>query len=287
MALMEVQRYPDDFDAAIAGDPVIDRTKLMMSYTYNAQALARGPIPPSKIPVIEKATLAACRNGGGVYGDLITTPGRCKFDPRTIQCASGDGPNCLTAAASASTRQNFPWPGEFRGNAALSRLYRRAMKTIIQSFITGNGTSSASPSSTWKFQEVHALFHFPPHVRSRRAVQFRQGSGEARAILAGSGRRQSRPFRFQGSRRQADPLPRLGGPFHHAGAHHRILRFGDRYDEQRARRSGATKTPAKSPTLRACSWCPGCTIAEAVLAPPVLAPRIRVFPRSLMRSTIS
>ncbi len=66
MALMEVQRYPDDFDAAIAGDPVIDRTKLMMSYTYNAQALAGGPIPPSKLPVIEKATLAACHNGGGV-----------------------------------------------------------------------------------------------------------------------------------------------------------------------------------------------------------------------------
>ena len=95
---MEVQRYPEDFDAAIAGDPVIDRTKLMMSYTYNAQALARGPIPPSKIPVIEKATLAACRNGGNVYGDLITTPGRCKFDPKTIVCASGDGPNCLTSS---------------------------------------------------------------------------------------------------------------------------------------------------------------------------------------------
>ncbi len=42
MALAEIQRYPDDFDAAISGDPVIDRTKLMMQYAWNAQALAPG-----------------------------------------------------------------------------------------------------------------------------------------------------------------------------------------------------------------------------------------------------
>ncbi len=34
MALAEIQRYPDDFDAAISGDPVIDRTKLMMQYAW-------------------------------------------------------------------------------------------------------------------------------------------------------------------------------------------------------------------------------------------------------------
>ncbi len=43
MALAEIQRYPDDFDAAIAGDPVIDRTRLMMQYVWNAQALAARP----------------------------------------------------------------------------------------------------------------------------------------------------------------------------------------------------------------------------------------------------
>src|SRR5260370_15938250 len=65
MALAEVQRYPDDFDAAISGDPVIDRTKLMMQYAWNAQALASAPIPPPKIPVIEKATMNPCRARAG------------------------------------------------------------------------------------------------------------------------------------------------------------------------------------------------------------------------------
>jgi feruloyl esterase len=152
MALMEVQRYPDDFDAAIAGDPVIDRTKLMMSYTYNAQALARGPIPPSKLPVIEKATLAACRNGGGVYGDLITTPGRCKFDPKTIQCASGDGPSCLTAQQAQALDKIFHGAVNSTGTQ-LYPGFTVGHEDDYSSFITGSGTTNAAPSSTWKFQD--------------------------------------------------------------------------------------------------------------------------------------
>ena len=49
MGLAEIQRYPDDFDAAVTGDPVIDRTQLMMQYVWNGQALAEAPIPPAKV----------------------------------------------------------------------------------------------------------------------------------------------------------------------------------------------------------------------------------------------
>ena len=174
MALMEVQRYPDDFDAAIAGDPVIDRTKLMMSYTYNAQALARGPIPPSKIPVIEKATLAACHNGGGVYGDLITTPGRCKFDPKTIQCPSGDGPACLTAAQAQALGKILHGPVNSAG-AQLYPGFTVGHEDDYQSFITGSGTSSAAPSSTWKFQDQFMrYFIFRPSYDSVEQFNFDQ-----------------------------------------------------------------------------------------------------------------
>ncbi|MEI7809072.1 MAG: hypothetical protein WCJ07_11380, partial [Verrucomicrobiota bacterium] len=46
----------------VVGNPVIDRTRLMMSYTYNARALTPAPIPPQKIALLEKATLAAIGN---------------------------------------------------------------------------------------------------------------------------------------------------------------------------------------------------------------------------------
>ena len=172
MALMEVQRYPDDFDAAIAGDPVIDRTKLMMSYAWNAQALAQAPIPPSKIPLIENATLAACRESGGVIAGVITTPGRCRFDPKTILCSAGDGPTCLTSGQVQALQGVLHGPT----NSAEVHLYPGfppGHEDDYPSFITGNGTMNSSPSSQWKFQDQFMrYFIFGPNFDSVKQFSF-------------------------------------------------------------------------------------------------------------------
>lgn len=152
MALMEVQRYPDDFDGAVSGDPVIDRTKLMMQFTWNAQALAAAPIPPSKIPVIEKATLKACNESGGVINGLIMTPGRCKFDPKAIICTSGDGPNCLTAGQAQALQKLFRGPV----NSAGVQLYPGFVpghEEDYPSFMTGTGKEGSEPSQ-WRNQNT-------------------------------------------------------------------------------------------------------------------------------------
>jgi feruloyl esterase len=152
MALMEAERYPDDFDGAIAGDPVIDRTKLMMSYTWNAQALAQAPIPPSKIPAIENATLAACRESGGVIAGVITTPARCKFDPKTVLCTSGDTPNCLTSGQVKALQKILDGPTNSAG-VHLYPGFPPGHEDDYPSFITGNGAKDSFPSSQWKFQD--------------------------------------------------------------------------------------------------------------------------------------
>ena len=154
MALAEIQRYPDDFDAAISGDPVIDRTKLMMQYAWNAQALASAPIPPAKIPVIEKATMNACHESGGAINGLLMTPGRCKFDPKLIVCASGDGPNCLTSGQAQALQKILSGPV----NSAGAKLYPGFVpghEEDYPAFLTGNGTDAAKPASTWVL-EAHS-----------------------------------------------------------------------------------------------------------------------------------
>ncbi|HVA94147.1 MAG TPA: tannase/feruloyl esterase family alpha/beta hydrolase [Candidatus Dormibacteraeota bacterium] len=153
MALAEVQRYPDDFDGVIAGDPVIDRTKLMMQFAWDAQALAPAPIPPSKIPVIEKATLKACRQSGDEINGLIMTPGRCRFDPKTIMCPSGDGPNCLTAGQVQALHKILTGPV----NSAGVQLYPGFVpghEEDYSQYITGSGTENAEPSSSWNLQDI-------------------------------------------------------------------------------------------------------------------------------------
>ena len=152
MGLTELQRYPNDFDGLVVGDPVIDRTQLMMSYTWNARALAPAPIPPAKLPLIEKATLAACDAQDGLTDGLIDSPARCKFDPKTLMCPAGDAPDCLTAGQVQALEKLFAGPR----NSAGTRLYPGFVpghEDDYQAFITGNGTLNANPASTWAFQD--------------------------------------------------------------------------------------------------------------------------------------
>jgi feruloyl esterase len=95
-ALMEAQRYPTDFNGIIAGSPGLDYTGLMMSWIWDAEALKLAPNLASKVPMIAAAVLEECDARDGLRDGLISDPRRCRFNPRILQCAGGDGSNCLT-----------------------------------------------------------------------------------------------------------------------------------------------------------------------------------------------
>src|SRR6202042_2654821 len=62
-ALMEAQRYPDDFDGIVAGAPANHWTHLFYGGVWAEQALlatAQSYVPASKLPALENAALAAC-----------------------------------------------------------------------------------------------------------------------------------------------------------------------------------------------------------------------------------
>jgi len=99
-ALMEVQRFPADFHGIVAGAPANYWTHLMFKGLLDERALLDNPasyIPPSKLPVLQNAALAACDALDGVKDGLIQNPRVCRFDPVVIQCKWTDGPDCLTA----------------------------------------------------------------------------------------------------------------------------------------------------------------------------------------------
>jgi feruloyl esterase len=53
-------------------------------------------IPAEKYPAIHEAALAACDLDDGVKDGVIGDPSRCKFDPKVMECKSGDNASCLT-----------------------------------------------------------------------------------------------------------------------------------------------------------------------------------------------
>jgi len=109
-ALMEAQRYPEDFDGILAGAPANNWTPLLATAAYDTQALTLDPasfIPPAKIPTIAAAVNAACDELDDVRDGILNDPRRCHFDPASIQCKAEDSDKCLPAPQVAALKKLY------------------------------------------------------------------------------------------------------------------------------------------------------------------------------------
>ena len=87
-ALMEAQRFPEDFNGILAGAPANNWSHLFTAFVWNERALLATPdsaIPPAKLPVIQRAVMAACDRLDGVADGLIENPRACTFDPAVLR----------------------------------------------------------------------------------------------------------------------------------------------------------------------------------------------------------
>jgi hypothetical protein len=97
-ALMEAQRFPDDYDGIIAGAPANNWAPMLTGGLKFVQATAQaGYIPSAKVPVIAKAVVAACDAHDGVDDGVLNDPRQCHFDPATLLCKGANSDACLTA----------------------------------------------------------------------------------------------------------------------------------------------------------------------------------------------
>jgi feruloyl esterase len=118
-ALMEAQRYPEDYDGILAGAPANNWTPLLATAAYDTQALTLDPasfIPPAKIPTIAAAVNAACDELDGVRDGILNDPRQCHFDPTTIQCKAEDSEKCLTAAQVTALKKLYEGTLDSKGH---------------------------------------------------------------------------------------------------------------------------------------------------------------------------
>ncbi len=118
-ALMEAQRYPEDYDGILAGAPANNWTALLAMSAYDTQALSSDPasfLPATKVPAIAEAVRAACDQLDAVRDGVLNDPRQCKFDPATMQCNGGeDSDKCLTAPQVATLRKLYEGPKDSHG----------------------------------------------------------------------------------------------------------------------------------------------------------------------------
>jgi feruloyl esterase len=118
---MEAQRYPEDFDGIIAGAPANYWSHHFTGFVWNEQALLKpgSAIPPSKLPAIQSAALAACDTLDGVKDGLVEDPRVCHFDPGMLACKGEDSPSCLTPPQVEALRKVYEGPKNPRTGAQI------------------------------------------------------------------------------------------------------------------------------------------------------------------------
>ena len=150
-ALMEAQRFPEDFDGIIAGDPSFGTLgSIRRALTY--QTLLSSPehfLSPAKISLLANAVMKSCDALDGLEDGLITDPRACTFKPESLKCAGADGPNCLTSAEIESVNTVH---GDLKGpgGRVLPRfpIGSEDGPTGWQSWVTGASTPERRPDGT-------------------------------------------------------------------------------------------------------------------------------------------
>ena len=148
-ALIEAQRFPDDFDGIIAGSPALDYTGLVATFLAwttraNMDAEGRPILTHARVPLIRRAVTEACDAADGLADGLIDNPRACRFDPASLQCPAGaSGEQCLSPAEVGVLRAWYQGPR----NAAGQQLYPGGIPLGSEAFwpvwLTGSATAPA------------------------------------------------------------------------------------------------------------------------------------------------
>jgi hypothetical protein len=132
-ALMAAQRYPEDFDAIVAGAPALNIRGVIATFLSITRAMYPDPakvdapvLSLADQQALNKAVLAKCDASDGLADGVMTDPRSCKFDVKTLACKGGNQDGCLSAPEIAAVETitkgpmldgkpyhvGFPWGGE-------------------------------------------------------------------------------------------------------------------------------------------------------------------------------
>jgi feruloyl esterase len=110
-ALSEAQRYPEDYDGIIAGDPANNRIRQTFAFLHSWIAThdkdGKPIIPQAKLALLTRASVEACDGIDGLKDGLIDDPRRCHFDPAKLLCKGADEATCLTAPQVDAAKKTY------------------------------------------------------------------------------------------------------------------------------------------------------------------------------------
>lgn len=115
-AMMEAQRYPEDFDGIVAAAPAFDWPAIGAEFIQNMQNIYPDPdqldqavITTGNLKLLEAHVLAQCDELDGVQDNILNDPRDCKLDwSKLPRCAGGKaGEDCFTEQQLAAIKQVY------------------------------------------------------------------------------------------------------------------------------------------------------------------------------------
>lgn len=101
MGLTEINRFPQDYDAAIIGAPASPIVELNAFQIWPSVLIAQNParaLNPAKSKLLHDAVMDACDALDGAKDGELEDPTACHYDAATLLCKGADNDRCLTAA---------------------------------------------------------------------------------------------------------------------------------------------------------------------------------------------
>ncbi|MEM6377572.1 MAG: tannase/feruloyl esterase family alpha/beta hydrolase [Bacteroidota bacterium] len=115
-AMMEAQRYPEEFDGIIAGAPAFDWTHLAAEFVQNTQAIFPNPstnqqpiITDANLALLQEAVLTQCDTKDGINDGILNDPRDCPFDFEQLPlCPEGTASkDCFTSKQLESIKKVY------------------------------------------------------------------------------------------------------------------------------------------------------------------------------------
>lgn len=123
-AMMEAQRYPEDFDGIISGAPAYNWTHGLgagmihnMKYIYPDPASLDEPLLSKEdLKLVEDSYLAACDELDGIKDGILRDPRACDFDVASLICEGGKEEGCLTTEQVEALKAIYEGPKDDNGS---------------------------------------------------------------------------------------------------------------------------------------------------------------------------
>jgi feruloyl esterase len=118
-ALMEAQRFPEDFDGIVAGAPAYDWTGIAAAMIRNMQAIFPDPrrtdtllLMPDQLKQVETTIVEACDKNDGVGDGIIDDPRQCRVDVDSLPLTAPQKNALKVIYAPTANRDGEIYPGQ-------------------------------------------------------------------------------------------------------------------------------------------------------------------------------